>query len=232
MSLNNRVALVLGAAGILGTEVTRRLVQEGCRVYGTVHMAQGSHPQGAIPHGVTLIPGDVLKEESVKSVFEVILLQSKRLDIVVNTVGGYLPPKPLTEVTIAEWNRMMDVNLKAAFLSIREALRRMEGQDFGRIIQISAMIGLRPVPERIPYAISKAAVSLLIELTAQEIQNSGITINAIAPGTISSDVPVSISGPTGSRRNIVTPAQLADIIVSLCAPAASSINGTTIRAFS
>jgi NAD(P)-dependent dehydrogenase (short-subunit alcohol dehydrogenase family) len=232
MPLDNSVALVLGAAGSLGSEVTRRLVREGCRVYGTYHSKPGLSPEAPFPSGVTMIPADVSSEESVRRLFDYVLLQSDKLDIVVNTVGGYLPAKPLTTVTLADWDRMMDINLKTAFLSTREALRRMEGQAFGRIIHISAMIGLRPIPERIPYAISKAAVSLLTELTAQEIRSPGITINAIAPGTISSDVPVSTSGPMGSRTNIITPAQLSDIIVSLCAPSASSINGTTIRAFS
>jgi len=138
----------------------------------------------ALSHAVKMIRTDVTDEGQVHLLFDTIVAKSQNVQIVVNTVGGCLPRKPLTEVTVQEWDQMMNINLKAAFLSTREALRRMGGQSYGRIINISAMIGVRPLPERIPYAVSKASVSLLTELAAQEVGRSGITVNAIAPSII------------------------------------------------
>jgi NAD(P)-dependent dehydrogenase (short-subunit alcohol dehydrogenase family) len=125
---------------------------------------------------------------------------------------------------------MMNINLKAAFLLTREALRRMEKQSYGRIIHISAMIGIRPLPERIPYAVSKASVSLLTELVSQEVGGSGITVNAVAPSIIATPANLA-SMPAENSSQWVTPDQIADIISFLCSPAAAAINGTTIKAF-
>jgi NAD(P)-dependent dehydrogenase (short-subunit alcohol dehydrogenase family) len=106
----------------------------------------------------------------------------------------------------------------------------MEGHSYGRIIHISAMTGLRPLPERIPYSVSKASVALLTELVAQEVKGTGITVNAIAPSVIATSANlVSSSGEDTAKW--VIPEQIADIILSLFSPAAAAINGTTIRAF-
>jgi NAD(P)-dependent dehydrogenase (short-subunit alcohol dehydrogenase family) len=179
---------------------------------------------------VKLLRADVTDESQVRLLFDTIMAESREVDIVVNTVGGYLPRKPLAEVTIEEWDRMMNINPKAAFLATREAIRRMRGQGYGRIINISAMIGVRPLPERIPYAVSKASVSLLTELAAQEVKGSGTTINAIAPSIIATEANLA-SMPGEDTSRWVTPEQIADIVSYLCSPAAAAINGTTLKAF-
>ena len=172
----------------------------------------------------------VTDERQVHNLFEVVIAESKDVHIVVNTVGGYIPRKPLTDVTEHEWDLMMNINLKSAFLCTREAVRRMEGQSDGRIIHISAMTGLRPLPEQIPYSISEASVALLTELASQEVKGTAITVNAIARSIIATSAnPLSASGEATPKW--VTPNQIADIILSLCSPAADAINGTTIKAF-
>ncbi|MCX6142572.1 MAG: SDR family NAD(P)-dependent oxidoreductase [Ignavibacteriales bacterium] len=230
MPLIDKIALVLGGTGGLGSSITQRLASEGCRVYATYKSESGLQPAAALTDSGKLIQADVTDERQVHLLFDTIISESKNVHIVVNTVGGYLPRKPLRDVTEHEWDLMMNINLKSAFLCTREALRRMDGQSYGRIIHISAMTGLRPVPERIPYSVSKASVVLLIELVAQEVKGTGITVNAIAPDVIATSANlVSASGEDTSKW--VTPEQIADIILSLCSPASATINGTTIRAF-
>ena len=125
---------------------------------------------------------------------------------------------------------MMNINLKSTFLSTKEALRRMVAHSYGRIINISALTGVRPLPERIPYTISKASVSLLTELAAQEVKGTGITVNAIAPSIITTPANLA-SMPGEDTSKWVTPDQIADIVSYLCSPAAAAVTGTTIRAF-
>jgi NAD(P)-dependent dehydrogenase (short-subunit alcohol dehydrogenase family) len=229
MALTEKVALVLGGTGGLGSTLVRRFVAEGSRVFATYH--SGKTPSAATPRSsVTMVRTNATDEHDVIRLFDQVLTEAERVDIVVNTIGGYLPPKPLTQVSLEEWERMMDINLLSAFLSTREALRRMAGKPFGRVINISAMIGLRPLPERIPYAISKASVSLLTELAALEVRGTGITVNAIAPGMIATEANLaSLSG--SDIPPWITPDQIGDIIVSLCSPSSSAVNGTTVRAF-
>jgi NAD(P)-dependent dehydrogenase (short-subunit alcohol dehydrogenase family) len=230
MTMIDKVALIFGGTGGLGTSITRRLAIEGCKVYATYQSESSPQRPGADRHSVELIQNDATDERQVQLLFETVIGESKNVHIVINTVGGYLPRKPLRDVTEHEWDLMMNINLKSAFLCTREALRRMEGQSYGRIINISAMTGLRPLPERIPYSISKASVALLTELVAQEVKGTGITVNAIAPSIIATPANlVSASGEDTSKW--VTPDQIADIILSLCSPATGAINGTTIKAF-
>jgi 3-oxoacyl-[acyl-carrier protein] reductase len=230
MSLNDKIALVLGGTGGLGSLIAQRLASEGCSVYAT-YKSEDSVPRTTAPlETVKLIRTDVTDEHQVQLLFDTVIAESKNVHIVVNSVGGYLPRKPLTEVTSQEWDLMMSINLKTAFLCTREALRRMQGQSYGRIIHISAMAGVRPLPGRIPYSLSKASVSLLTELVAQEVKGKGITVNAIAPSVIATSIDLaSASGEDTSKW--VTREQVADIVLSLCSPAATTINGTTIRAF-
>lgn len=125
---------------------------------------------------------------------------------------------------------MMNINLKSAFLSTREALRRMKGQSYGRIINISAMVGLSPTPGKAPYAVSKAAVSLLTDIVAREHKGTGITINAIAPSTILT--PANLAWARGKEADQwVKPEEIADLIVYLCSPSAGAITGTTFKAY-
>ena len=227
MQLSNKIALVTGGTGTLGSAVATRLASEGVQVTATYLREQslGQIPQ-ALREKVTFTKADVTNERDVIALYDGILSASSHLDIVVNTVGGYLPQKPLTETTVAEWDSMMNLNLKSAFLSTREALRRMQGQAYGRIINVSAMVGLCPTPGRAPYAISKAGVSLLTDLSAQEVKGSGITVNAIAPSIIGTGP---IPGEGSSKW--VTPQEIADLVWYLCSSAAGSITGTTVKAY-
>ncbi|OGU27026.1 MAG: hypothetical protein A2X66_00330 [Ignavibacteria bacterium GWA2_54_16] len=227
--MNGRVALIAGGTGALGSELCIDFARQGGRVYATTrsdhHRQLISDPLWS---SVGILQADVTIETDVLGLFDRIVEESTRIDVVVNTVGAYLPGKTLSDVGLDEWNLMMESNLKTAFLLTREAFRRMNGQAYGRIINISAMTGLQPTPGRIPYAISKHAVSLLTELAAKEVSASAITINAIAPGVIST--PANRVGASEEDiRRWVSPSQIAELVRYLCSPAAGVINGTTIR---
>jgi NAD(P)-dependent dehydrogenase (short-subunit alcohol dehydrogenase family) len=229
--LKSRVALVTGGTGALGSVIANRLVAEGAIVTATyrdsAHQIDDSHLSEP---GVNFIRTDATDERAVQKLYDTILSAAGHVDIVVNTIGGFLSRKPLTEVSVEEWDRMMNVNLKSTFLSTREALRRMKEQSYGRIINISAMAGLNPTPGRIAYAISKSGVSILTDLVAQEVKGGGITVNAIAPSIIRTKAN-SESMPGEDSSKWISPEQIADLVCYLCSTEAGGITGTTIKAY-
>ncbi|MEX0735851.1 MAG: SDR family NAD(P)-dependent oxidoreductase [Bacteroidota bacterium] len=231
MVLQEKVALVTGGRGALGSVVAHRLAEEGAHVvvsFLTHNESAGN--EGRLEPRIVPVKADVTKESDIVALYDAVLRKFSGVDIVVNTVGGFLGAKPLVDVALKEWDSMMDVNLKSTFLSTREALRRMKGQSYGRIINISAMVGLSPTPGKIPYAVSKAGVSLLTDIVAQEQKGTGITINAIAPSTILT--PANLAWAKGGEEsNWVKPGEIADLIVYLCSPSAGAITGTTFKAY-
>lgn len=229
--LKDKIALITGGTGALGSAVAQRLHEEGARVFVTYrtegelkdrHSLFGDH--------ITAIRADVLDEQQVAALYNSVVTNASRVDIVVNTVGGFLPRKPITDVSVQEWDLLMNINLKSTFLSTREALRRMKGQSYGRIINISAMTGLNPTPGRVPYAISKAAVALFTEIVAQEQKGTSITVNAIAPSIIATPANLA-SMPAEDASKWVKPEEIADLICYLCTPAAGAITGTIFKAY-
>lgn len=231
MSLRQKTVLVTGGRGALGSVIAQRLAAEGARVAVTfLSTGVEKEPAWEKEAGVAAFKADMAVEKDVILLYDRMIRDYSRIDVVVNTVGGFTPAAPLAEVTVDAWDRMMSINLTTAFLSTREALRRMKGQSYGRIINISAMTGLKPTPGTIPYAISKAGVSLLTEMAAQENKGTGITVNAIAPSIILT--PANLAWAEGKEANKwVKPEEIAEMVVYLCSPSAGAISGTTVKAF-
>lgn len=231
MTLVGKRGIVTGSTGALGNVIVRRFLDEGMKVVGSYRnpkeLARLPDP---IRASISLVEADVTIETDVQRMFESAVKTMGRVDILVNTVGGFLPRKLIPDLSLEEWDRMMSMNLKSTFLCSREALRRMKEQQYGRIVNISAKTGLYPSPGRAAYAISKAAVSLFTEIAAQEQKGNGITVNAIAPSIIDT-TENRRSMPDEDYKQWVKPQHIADIICYLCSEEANNVSGTTIRAF-
>ncbi|HEY6951971.1 MAG TPA: SDR family NAD(P)-dependent oxidoreductase, partial [Bacteroidota bacterium] len=185
MSLIGKSAIVTGGTGALGMVVLRRFLDEGVRITASYRDPKElNNVPSTVRSRISFFQADVTDEKAVLRLFETAAKTDTRLDILVNTVGGFLGRKLIPDVTIEEWDRMMNINLRSTFLCSREALRRMKDQGYGRVINISAMVGLNPTAGRSAYAISKSAVSLFTEIAGLEQKGSGITVNAIAPSII------------------------------------------------
>jgi len=223
-----RVAVVTGGAGGIGSVVVCRLAGEGMRVALVTTDTKKIHrfPASLRTH-IRIFSSDVTNEESVRSLFDEVSAVYRRVDVVVNTVGGYLPTTPLEQMTAESWDRMMRVNLRSAFLVTREAIRRMKPRHRGHIINFSALGGLRPAAGRIPYAISKMGVSLMTQVLAEELRGSGIVVAAIAPGTVNTAANRTWGSPKDIRGWITTK-EIAEAVVYLCSPLAAPASGATL----
>ena len=234
MSLHNKIVLITGATGGLGPVVAERFYSEGCKLVLTdINKNNVSNLPERLnkdTENVVVLQADVTNEEDVSQLFRKATELFGGVSIVCNIAGGYMDTKPFTDLTLDEWNTMMDRNLKSCFLTSREAIRIMKDKDYGRIINIAAKPGLYPEGERGAYGVAKAGVAFLTRMIGKEYNKSGITINALAPGIIKTPANESWGDP-GEMKHWVTPQQLAEMMVFLCQESSSSITGTVIEAF-
>lgn len=226
------IAFVTGGTGALGRVVSGAFYAEGASLAIThLRDKDNAEPLKALSADtgrVMFIKADVTNEEEVKSAFKAALAKFGTIDFLVNIAGGYMGKTPISELQLKDWDFMMNLNLKSAFLCTREALNIMSARGTGRIVNISAMSGLNPSAGRGAYGISKAAVATLTKIAAQEVKGTGITVNAIAPSIIVTEANVR-SSPGDDYSKWIKPEEIAELIIYLCSDAARSINGDIIE---
>ncbi len=167
--LDNRVAIVTGAAQGIGKAVADKLAEEGATVIG-VDVQKG-----------TTMQADVSKEDDVRRMVEDTVAEHGKLDVLVN-VAAIVPFTPWDDVTFDEWRRIMSVNLDGTFLTNHYAHKPMREAGYGRIVNIASNVVLAGTPNLAHYVASKGGVLAFTRALAREIGKYGITVNAVAPG--------------------------------------------------
>jgi NAD(P)-dependent dehydrogenase (short-subunit alcohol dehydrogenase family) len=167
--LDNRVAIVTGAAQGIGKAVVDKLTDEGATVVGV-----------DVQEGVTK-QADVSNEEDVKRVVDETVAEHGKLDVLVN-VAAIVPFKEWDEIDFAEWRRIMSVNLDGTFLTNHYASKAMRKKEYGRIVNIASNVVLAGTPNLAHYVASKGGVLGFTRALARELGKYGITVNAVAPG--------------------------------------------------
>ena len=229
-----KVALVTGGTGALGRIVASALHSEGAKLVITYVVEKELESISADlkkdSSRVLFIKTDVTDEQQVEAAFERAVEAFDTVDYLLNIAGGYMGKTLVAELELKDWNHMMDMNLKSAFLCSRSALKVMLKKGTGRIINISAMAGLNPSAGRGAYSISKAGVALLTQIIADEVKGTGLTANAIAPSIIATEANIR-SSPGEDHSKWVEPSEIAELILYLCSESARSINGTVIKVY-
>jgi 3alpha(or 20beta)-hydroxysteroid dehydrogenase len=187
--LEGKVALVTGAAGGIGAAAARRLAQEGARLLLTdadedgarrVARELGGERADALGH-------DVTSEEQWQAVLAHALEAHGRVDVLVNNAGVFLA-KPLTQTSVEEFRRVLDVNVTGVFLGMRTVAPAMVERQAGSVINISSVAGLIGPPFLTAYAASKWAVRGITKVAAKEFAQSGVRVNSLHPGQIDTDM--------------------------------------------
>jgi len=190
--LQGKVALITGAGRRtgLGEGIARRLLAEGCTVVLTDLAHQDELPRLAAEldagsHGECVsMPLDVQQESEIEATIQATVTRFGALDILINNAGiGYLM-KPLVEVDAAQWDAVLGVNLRGAFLCIKHAARQMIAQGGGRIINIASQAAKSPFPHAAAYCSSKHGLVGLTRVAALELGEHQITVNAICPNHV------------------------------------------------
>lgn len=191
MKLQNKVAIVTGSGRGIGRAIALRFAEEGASVVvNSVHRENSDSVKNEIESrgGKAIsVPCDISKAGSVDELFERTKQEYGGLDILVNNAGINIV-KPAMEMPEADWDTILSINLRSIFVCSKAAAALMIPKRSGRIINISSIVGINPFPNRAPYATSKAGVIMLTRELATEWAKHNITVNAIAPGFILTDM--------------------------------------------
>jgi NAD(P)-dependent dehydrogenase (short-subunit alcohol dehydrogenase family) len=240
-ALTGQVALVTGAARGLGRAISLALAHAGADVaLGLREPGTADELQAEIEsmgRRTTAVPMDVRDLAQIGPAVDSVVAEFGRLDILVNNAG--LGPSNLAEdVTEADFDLTMDVNLKGLFFASQAAGRVMIRQGHGRIVNLSSQAGFVALPTEAIYCASKAAVAHLTKCLAVEWGRYGITVNAVAPTFIRTDGTAAALAEPGfedevreriaALHRIGEPMDVAGGVVFLVSPAASLITGTTL----
>jgi NAD(P)-dependent dehydrogenase (short-subunit alcohol dehydrogenase family) len=176
--LQGKTAVVTGVSMGIGRAAAELLLQNGARVVGLARVAdRWTHPE------LVAISCDLSDAEAIEAAFREIALRTERLDYVVN-VAGADPKYPIDAITLAEWDRLIDLNLRAYYFVIKGALpllRRGHGKSIVNVSSINYRLG---VPGRAPYAATKAGILGLTTGLSRELGREGIRVNTVSPGWV------------------------------------------------
>lgn len=243
MQLENKVAIVTGGAHGIGLAIARRYVAEGARVViADVDAAAGEAAATDIDDGrCCFVRADVGDKGDANRLVGEAFRLFDGLDIVVNN-AGIVHGADFLDIEEADFDRVLRVNLKGAFLVGQNAARRMvtqvrAGKAPGTIINMSSINATLAIPNQVPYCVSKGGLAQLTKVMALSLAPYGIRVNAIGPGSVMTDILRSVGSDRDARRRILSrtplgrigePEEIASVAVFLASKDSSYITGQTI----
>jgi len=220
---SNRVVLITGANGGLGRAVTEAFLEAGATVAG---VGRGNAPPSGASRFIGLTADLTDPGEAARAV-EGALSQAGRLDALIHLAGGFAGGQPVSGTDDATWKLMLDLNLNAAFYTIRAALPPLLAAGRGRIVAVGSRTALEPAARLSAYGVSKAGLVALIRTVALELRGSGVTANAVLPSVI--DTPANRAATPGADfSKWVAPESIARLILWLSSDAAADVNGAAV----
>ena len=235
-STTRQVALVTGASRGIGRAIATALAAQGFTVIGTATTEGGAAAitEALAPHGGGL-QLDVNDGAAVEAAIDAIVKAHGGLHVLVNNAG-------ITRDTLAmrmkdeDWDAVLDTNLKAVFRASRAAIRPMMKQRYGRIVNITSVVGASGNPGQANYAAAKAGVAGMTRSLARELGSRGITVNCVAPGFIDTDMTHSL--PEAQKAALLAQIplgrlgqaeEIAHAVAFLASPGAGYVTGTELH---
>ena len=231
--LEGPVVVVTGGTGYLGSSVCKAFVETGATVVAVYLLEREilyfEKALGPLGKDVILLKADVTQSGEMDRVVKEILRRHKRIDVLVNTVGGYMASS-VEETPADEFDRAMALNLKSAFLACKAAAPAMKGAKRGTIVSVSSEAGLQGDAESFLYSASKAGVIRLTESLARELKAANVRVNCVLPRVM--DTPSNREAmPKANFSKWVKTDQVAAVIRWLCSEEAAPITGAAIPVY-
>ena len=237
--LTGKVALVTGASRGIGAAIASRLARAGAKVAVNYHYSRDA--AASVVDDITseggealLLEGDVSQDDFAQSAVKQVLEHWQRIDILVNN-AGINRDRLLLRMTPDEWDQVLEVNLRGAFLCTKYVLPHLIRQHSGRVVNISSVVGISGNPGQANYAAAKAGLIGFTKAVAREVASRKVTINALAPGFITTGMAEEL--PEDTRKQIMgripmgqfgTPEDVAEAALFLCTDGASYITGQVL----
>jgi NAD(P)-dependent dehydrogenase (short-subunit alcohol dehydrogenase family) len=223
--LQDQVAVVTGAARGIGRAIAEHLARLGAHVYLTARDQERlEQVKDAIEERAgkaTVAVCDLLDEEAISGLAAQIARDAKRCDILVNCAGTGVFGKPLHDLTPAEWDTVMHVNLRAPYLLMRAFAPMMIQARYGHMVNISSLAGKNPLANGAVYSASKWGLNGLTYSVAEELRQFNIRVSLVAPGSVNTHFGGAADNPDKAARKI-QPQDVAEVVGMLVTQAPQS----------
>lgn len=238
--LTDRVALVTGGSRGIGRAIVVKLAEAGAKVAFVYHSNQAAADELAAElngRGLTVwgLQGDASKKDVADKIVADVIEKWGKLDILVNN-AGVIRDGLLATMTSEQWQTVIDNNLTSVFNFCQAATRPMMSARFGRIVNMSSVSAEFANPGQANYAASKAGIEGFTRCMATELAKRGVTVNAVAPGFIETDMTQAVMNAAGEKikqsipvKRLGKPEDIAHAVLFLADPASSYITGQVLK---
>jgi len=231
---SDKTVMVSGAIGNLGVVLAQAFQASGAKLVlvdrGEDRLQQAFPDLVGLPNYLLVNCADLMDEGAVEKSVSEAIQHFGRIDVLVNTVGGFRAGKMLHETPIETWDFLLNLNARSVFIACKKVIPHMLNQRSGKIINVAARPGIEGQAGMAAYSASKSAVIRLTESMAAELKDHGVNVNCIIPGTIDT-LPNREAMPNADYSTWVTPESLADVIQFLSSAAARDVHGAALPVY-